>query len=140
MLHNTFFARPDTNDLSLEETIDSSDFESTSPTTLELPVDLIQTPGQLILRAPISGGGIEDIDITLNPDQITITKRPYAGPQDKEIHEYYQECFWGHLTRTIDLPEPVDPDTTKATLADGVLTIVMPLYKNSKTKVIRINP
>lgn len=142
MLRNTFFAKPKLNDEI--ETIDlhTDDFESSSdqPTSLELPVDLVETPGQLILRAPISGGGIDDIDITLNPDQITLTKRPYNHPPDKEIHWHHQECYWGQLTRVIDLPQTVDPETTRASLADGILTIIMPLYKSSKTKIIRINP
>ena len=141
MLRNTFFAKPEPI-AEIDIMTDTSDLDDPATETtneLELPIDLVQTPGQLILRAPISGGGIDDIDITLNPDQITITKRPYTPSSDKALHHHYQECYWGQLTRSIDLPQSVDPDTTRASLSDGILTIVMPLYKDSKTKIIRIS-
>jgi len=134
MLRNTFFAatnEPEEADLEIEGSVDE-------PEIMELPIDLIQTPGHLIVRCPIAGAGLHDIEISLNTDQLTIHKHGEVTTPEKITRWHNQECFWGELTRVIDLPKPVDPDHTRASLSDGVLVITMPIVSTNSSRVIPI--
>lgn len=139
MLRNTLFIKPEP-DTSPEVDLDindSSDFDS-KETALELPIDLIQTPGHLIVRCPIAGAGIHDIEISLSTERLTLKKHATIEDPEKVTTYHYQECFWGELERDIDLPKPVDPDRTRASLQDGILVVTMPIASRTNSKVIHI--
>lgn len=120
-------------------------FTQTEPDTetagVELPVDLIRVDNKLVLRAPIVGVDLSCISVSLGPNRLTIhkTETPPADIPSAD-RAYLQECHWGELSRTLDLPLTVNPDTTRATLHDGVLTIVMPIVSPDQSKLIRIKP
>lgn len=143
MLRNTFFAK---NQPARGQTITFRDVDDTdtgnlpveAETANELPLDLVRSGNKLIARAPIAGGGIHDISVTATTNQLTIHKNSWRDVTDTKEHFYVQECHWGNLSRTIDLPKPIDPDRTRASLNDGVLTIVMPLASTSHTKIIQV--
>lgn len=144
MLHQIFFTKNQAvnkqnfvfreTEESLTEALDKTDNEG----AIELPIDLIRTGNKLILKAPIVGAGINDINVTINTDQIIINKSGIHEPIDTNEQAYAQECHWGALSRTIDLPKNIDPDRTKASLHEGVLTIVMPIAVKSHIKTIKI--
>ena len=119
---------------SLTEALDNVENEN----AIELPIDLIRIGNRLILKAPIVGAGIRDINVTINTDQIIINKSGIHEPADTNEQMYFQECHWGALSRTIDLPKNIDTDKTKASLHEGVLTIVMPIATKSHIKTIKI--
>lgn len=134
MLRNTFFIKP------IEESEEPVDLVTPEEEadTLELPVDLIQTTGHLIVRCPIAGAGIHDVEISLNSDRLTIHKRNELPQTEKIVREHLSECYWGDLERTIDLPKPVDPDHTRASLHNGILVITMPIATRENTRSIQI--
>lgn len=105
----------------------------------ELPIDLIRVDDKLVLRAPIVGVDLSHINVSLGPNRLTIhkTETPPTNIPSSD-HTYIQECHWGELDRVIDLPLTVNPDTTRATLHDGVLTIVMPIVSPDQSKIIHI--
>ena len=118
---------------SLSQALDDAKEEA-----VELPVDLVRSGNKLILKTPIVGAGIHDIDVTINANQIIINKSGIQESTADNEQIYLQECHWGALNRTIDLPKSIDPDKTKASLHEGVLTIVMPIVVKSHTKSIKI--
>lgn len=134
MLRNTFVIKP------IEESEDEVEAITAEEEAdvLELPVDLIQTTGHLIVRCPIAGAGIHDVDISLNADRLTIHKRGEVDKPEKVVREHIAECYWGELIRTVDLPKPVDPDHTRATLNNGILVITMPITSRENTRSIQI--
>jgi HSP20 family protein len=140
MLRNTFFTQTDSDENIAVDTVEIADYKDSPAETesLELPLDLIQTAGHLIVRCPIAGAGIHDIDISLNSDTLTIHKRSDIEDPKKIIRWHYQECFWGELTRTIDLPKPVDADHTRASLENGILVITMPIVSRANTRTIKV--
>ncbi|MFH0905388.1 MAG: Hsp20/alpha crystallin family protein [bacterium] len=118
--------------------VEAADEAIDAEAALELPLDLIRAGNQLIVRAPIVGAGIHDITITVSGNQLTIHKNSTTEEAEREEYPYVQECHWGALSRTISLPKPVDPNRTRASLHDGILTVVMPIVAKSHTQVIRI--
>ena len=138
MLRNTFFTQSEPTDEMEVTILPETQVVSESEETLELPIDLIQTAGHLIVRCPIAGAGIHDIDISLNSDQLTITKTSDIEDPAKILRWHHQECFWGELTRTVDLPKSVDADHTRATLENGILVITMPITSKANIRNFKI--
>ncbi len=105
----------------------------------ELAVDLYETPTELILQAIIGGVKIDNLDISITNDMITI-KGKRVKEDDEEIEKvYYNECFWGLFSRALILPKEVNADKVKATLKNGLLTVRLPKLEKTKEKTIRIS-
>jgi len=49
-------------------------------------------------------------------------------PQEKtkESDYYHRELYWGSFSRSIILPFDIDPDNSKASMKNGILTIRLP--------------
>ncbi|MBU1039151.1 Hsp20/alpha crystallin family protein [Patescibacteria group bacterium] len=101
----------------------------------QLSVDVYQTKDSLIVRSTIAGVKMEDLEITLNNDVITIRGKRYQADKVEPDDYFYQECYWGGFSRSIVLPVEVNPEGVKANLENGVLTIILP---KSKTKEVSI--
>jgi len=104
----------------------------------ELAIDLYETPDNLVLQAVIGGMKANDLDISITNDMITIRgerKKEESGKIDKF---YYEECFWGVFSRSIILPQEINADKAKATIRNGLLTIILPKLEKTKKKVLEI--
>lgn len=104
----------------------------------KLALDIFEQDEYTIIRAPIAGVRLSDIDIEVNENVLTIrgTRRlPDAVPADQY---YLRECFWGPFARTVTLPHAVDPRKIRATFSkDCILKVIIP--KEEKIKVVKIN-
>lgn len=105
----------------------------------ELRVDVYQTSEEVIVQSTIAGAKKKDLNISVEEDIITI-----KGKREKTVAEnaeyLHQECFWGKFSRSILLPQTIEPAGVKATLKSGVLTVVLPKTKNqNEKKSIKIN-
>lgn len=85
-----------------------------------------------VLKSAIAGARTEDIDITVEPDLIVIQGKREKEKAHESRHYYYSECFWGSFSRTLVLPARVMPDHVKASLKNGILTIILPKAKEDK--------
>lgn len=105
----------------------------------QLAVDVYQTEDDIVIKSTIAGVKPETIDLSVNNDMITI-----RGKRDKE-HEvsdddyFYRECYWGGFSRSIILPCEVRVDSIKASMKNGILTVVLPKAKKvSKVTVVKV--
>jgi len=105
----------------------------------ELAVDLYETPTELVLQAIIGGVKINDLDISITNDMITI-KGVRVKKDDEKIEKvYYKECFWGPFSRVLILPKEINADEVKATLKNGFLTVRLPKLEKTKEKIVKIS-
>ncbi|NCO89616.1 hypothetical protein COW77_00155 [Candidatus Wolfebacteria bacterium CG18_big_fil_WC_8_21_14_2_50_39_7] len=104
----------------------------------ELAVDVYQTPSAFIIESTIAGVNPEDIDISLSPDSITIKGKREKEERIKTENYIHQECYWGRFSRTIILPQEIDPDKVQASIKNGVLKITLPKLNKTKTKKIKV--
>ncbi len=104
----------------------------------QLSVDVYQTKDNLIIKSTIAGVKPEDIDISIDNDMITIRGQRKYDEEVKEEDYFYQECYWGSFSRSIVLPMEVKGDEAEASLKNGVLTIVLPKVKKSKTVAVKV--
>lgn len=102
----------------------------------QLPVDVYQTPGEIIIRAFIAGVRPDDINLSISRDMVVIEGAREERSQVNEEDYVRRELFWGSFASTIVLPEEVDVDNSSANAKDGLLTIVLPkLDKARQTKL-----
>jgi HSP20 family protein len=104
----------------------------------QVALDIFEYEGYYIIKAPIAGVKISDIDIEVNDNVLTI--RGERKQTDDVPHDQYylQECFWGPFSRSVTLPFQIDPKKIKATFnKDSILKILIP--KEEKVKIVRIS-
>ena len=102
----------------------------------ELTVDVYQTPTDIIVQTMVAGVRPEDLELTIARDLITIKgKREESRTIDEENY-FTKELYWGSFSRTISLPQEINPEEAEATEKHGLLTIKLPkIDKDRKTSV-----
>ncbi|MCX6807307.1 MAG: Hsp20/alpha crystallin family protein [Patescibacteria group bacterium] len=105
----------------------------------QLAVDILETPNNIVVLAPIAGVISKDVKITLSDDVLTISGERHF-PEDLKKNERYfaQECYWGEFSRSIVLPSVVDSNHVKAKFRDGVLHIIIPKAEKYNAKIIEV--
>lgn len=102
----------------------------------ELSVDLYQNNSDIIVKTMVAGVVPENLSITITRDMITISGKREENQSIDKDNFFIQELYWGAFTRTISLPEEVDPEEAEAIEKHGLLIIKLPkLDKNRETKL-----
>ena len=109
-----------------------------SATGGQVALDIFEYDNYYIIKAPMAGVKLADVDIEITDNVITIRgirRQTDTIPQDQY---YLQECFWGEFSRSVTLPCQIDPRKVKATFnKDCVLKILVP--KEEKVKIVKIS-
>ncbi len=106
--------------------------------TGQVAVDIYELDNYYIIRAPIAGVKLSDLDIEVADNQLTIRGNRQQGENIPEDQFYIQECFWGPFARTVTLPFVIDPKKIRATFnRECILKILVP--KEERVKIVRIN-
>jgi len=102
----------------------------------ELTVDLYQTPSDIIVQTMVAGVQPDNLSITITRDMITIRGKREENKSVEKDDFFVQELYWGSFSRTISLPEEVDPEEAEAIEKHGLLIIKLPkLDKHRETKL-----
>ncbi len=102
----------------------------------ELTVDLYQTSNEIIVQTMVAGVHPDNLSITITRDTISIKGRREENQSIEKENYFVQELYWGSFSRTITLPEEVDPEEAEAIEKHGLLIIKLPkLDKNRETKL-----
>jgi HSP20 family protein len=102
-------------------------------------VDLYENKEDLVVTAELPGLKKEDIDLSLNEDNLTIAGERKEEKQSGENESQRAERFYGRFQRTISLPKKVDVGAIKAAYKDGVLTVTLPKAAEAKPRQIEVN-
>ena len=104
----------------------------------QIAVDIYEQDDYYIIRAPIAGVKLSDLDIEVDEKIVTIHGTRKLNDTIPGDQYYLQECFWGEFSRSVTLPCAVDPKKVKATFSkDSILKILIP--KEEKVKIVRIS-
>lgn len=106
----------------------------------QLTLDIYQTPSHLVIVAPIAGVKINDIDVSVTEDVLTIRGKRHQELTIASEDYFTQECFWGDFSRSVVLPASVDASKISASFKDSILKISIPKTDRVQSKVIRIKP
>ncbi|MDO8265097.1 MAG: Hsp20/alpha crystallin family protein [Candidatus Parcubacteria bacterium] len=104
----------------------------------QLSIDVYETEESLIIQSTIAGIKVEDLDISLENNILTI-KGERKRQEENEIKNYfYKECYWGQFQRQLILPTQVDGLKVQAVIKDGVLILKIPKIRKEKKRKISI--
>ncbi len=104
----------------------------------QLAIDVYQSGGDIIVEAPVAGVGMDDLDIEISPESVTIRGKREQREKVVEKDYLYQECYWGKFSRSVILPQEINPDHATATFKNGVLHIVLPKVNKQKMKKVKV--
>lgn len=103
-----------------------------------LNVDVVDREKEILVRAELPGVEKDNIDISLDGQQITI-KASSQQEEEKEDGDYYHhEINRGEFRRSFALPAKVDGDKAKSTFKDGVIEMILPKSEPSKRRKIKV--
>ena len=108
--------------------------------TAGMPVDMYQTPAEVVVKVTLPGVKPEDVDITITGDTLTIKGESKEEQETKREDYLYKERRYGTFTRSLTLPAGLKPDKATAGFDDGVLTLTIPKAEEAKPKTIKITP
>jgi HSP20 family protein len=100
-------------------------------------VDIFETPSEIVLLADMPGVAPGDLDVDLNDDVLTILGK--VAPIDDEGIDLLSEYRLGTYYRDFRMTDIVDRSKINATLADGVLTLVLPKAAKAVPRKIPIS-
>jgi len=123
---NDKVARPDT----LDDDLPGSEGQ--------LPVDVHQTAGDIIVRAFVAGVRPDELSISISRDMVEIEGSRMERDQVVGPDYFTRELFWGSFSRAIMLPQEVDVEASSASAKDGLLTIILPKLDKAKQTKLRV--
>ena len=104
----------------------------------QLPVDVHQTPSDIIIRAFVAGVRPDELSISISRDMVEIEGSRMEREQITGSDYFTRELFWGSFSRTIMLPQEVDVESSSASAKDGLLTIILPKLDKAKQTKLRV--
>ena len=104
----------------------------------QLPVDVFQTPSDIVVRAFVAGVPAGELNISISRDMVEISGARAEHEQVSDHDFFTRELFWGSFTRSILLPQEIDVDSASATSRDGLLTIVLPKLDKARQTKLRV--
>ncbi len=89
------------------------------------------------LRALVPGLAESELKLTATANTLTVAGvRSEEPPEGYTAHRKERGAY--RFTRTFDLPAKIDPDSVKATLEHGVLTVTLPRSAETRPRVIKV--
>lgn len=104
----------------------------------ELTVDVYQTPNEIVIKSMVAGVKPEDLQVSITRDAVTIKGRRNEEITVNEENYFHKELYWGSFSRTITLPEEVEPEEAEAFEKNGLLTIRLPKIDKKKIQKLRV--
>jgi len=92
----------------------------------------------LIVRAEVPGVKLEDFDVTVSGDTLTLEGTRSTGEGLEGGWYHRRERQSGRFSRAVRLPAEVDGDKAEASYTAGVLTISLPLKEPAKPQEISV--
>ena len=103
-------------------------------------IDMVRDDGDLVVRAEVPGIKPEEIEIKAEEGTLTISGKHEEAKEEQGKHFVRRERRYGAFSRTMALPDGVDPKKIKASTHDGVLEVTIPLPKEKAQEPVTITP
>ena len=104
-----------------------------------LPLDVTTSADALTIEAALPGIKPDDVDITVENGAVTISGRTADERTAEEGSYVLQEIRRGSFSRTVTLPNGLEPDKARATFEHGILRLEIPKAEQLKPRQIKIS-
>jgi HSP20 family protein len=101
-------------------------------------MDLVEIDDQFVLRADLPGLSEQDVSIEVEDRVLTVSgERKVAHEVSKEGYHRVERAF-GSFSRSLTLPDGIDPESVTASFDRGVLEVRIPKPEQRKPRKIAI--
>lgn len=107
--------------------------------TMEMRLDVNEDDQNYIVNVDMPGVRKEDIDVSVEGNQISIRAEVKRELQQGKGKEIYNERYSGQAYRAFTLPSEVDSTKAQATYDGGVLTLTLPKKANTEARHLSVN-
>jgi HSP20 family protein len=101
-------------------------------------MDLVENEQDYVLRADLPGLNEQDVKIELQDDVLTISGERKAAQTERKDSYYRIERSSGSFSRSLTLPQGVDPTAVSATFDKGVLEVHVPKPTQRQPHTVQI--
>jgi len=107
---------------------------------MRMKIDVTKAEDSYTVKAEIPGVGKDDIQVSIDGNQVTISGEIKKESEEKKGEEVLRsERYYGKVSRSFTLPHDVDEAKVVAKYADGVLKLTLPMKSKSASKKITVN-
>lgn len=97
-------------------------------------IDVLERDNRLITKVDLPGLKKEDVKVEVSDGHLAISGERKRESEEKKDQFYRCEREYGSFYRAVPLPEGVKLEDVKATFADGVLEVSVPLPAKAEAK------
>ena len=101
-------------------------------------MDLVETDDHFVLRADLPGVSEDDVKIEFEDGTLTVSGERRAEHKSKDEGYYRVERAFGSFSRSLTLPQGIDPAAVGASFDRGVLEVRIPKPEQRKPRRIEI--
>ena len=101
-------------------------------------MDLVEADDHFVLKADLPGLAEDDISIEIQDNTLTLSGERRAEQESSEHGWYRVERSFGRFSRSLTLPEGVDPEGVRAAFDKGVLEVRIPKPEERKPRRVQI--
>ncbi len=104
----------------------------------ELAIDVYQTASDIVVQTFVAGVRPEDLEINITRDMLTVRGKRELNRTITHEDFFSKELYWGTFSRTISLPQEIEPEEAEAIERHGLLTIRMPKVDKHKKSNLKV--
>jgi HSP20 family protein len=101
-------------------------------------MDLVETEDHLVLRGDLPGMTEDDVDIEIKDNVLTVSGERKSESEDKSEGYHRVERSFGSFSRSLTLPQGIDPERVEAKFENGVLEVQIPKPAEAKPTRVQI--
>jgi HSP20 family protein len=101
-------------------------------------IDVFEKDNRLVTKVDLPGMKKEDVKVEVTDGHLAISGERKTEAEEKKDRFYRCEREYGSFYRVVPLPETVKLEDVKATFADGVLEVSIPLPAKAEPAVKKI--
>lgn len=121
-----------------EGRVDPSDILPSVLASMYVPVDVLDTGDDFLIRADMPGVKAEKLKITLSGNTLTLRGEVEAAVELEDATYLHRERRVSGYTRSIALPAAIEANEAQAVFRDGVLSLTLPKIEKVRTKTIKV--
>jgi HSP20 family protein len=101
-------------------------------------IDVFEREGRLVTRVDLPGMKKEDVSVEVTDGHLALSGERKREKEETKDNVYRSEREYGSFCRAVPLPEGVKLEDVKATFADGVLEVSVPLPAKPEANVRKV--
>jgi len=106
----------------------------------DIRIDVTEDDGAYSVKADIPGVKKDDIDVSINNNQVSISAELKQEKSQKDgERQIVTERSYGQAFRSFTLPSDVAPEKAQAQYENGVLTLKLPKRENGSSRKLTVS-